>query len=608
MIVSFPPLDKKFIAHRQGGLSPAIFYLTMLPFGWPIMKKIRIAILITAALIGSDIRNIAAQEIGAALIGGSDIRNVAAQGPWTGLYVGLNAGGNFGSSQPSQTYNGFFIAPNTNVITGAAANNRIGTDGFTGGIQAGFNRQIGNLVVGGELDFEYFRTTGSASVTGVYPFGLAAGGTFNNTTTISTDWLFTARPRLGYATSNWLIYATGGLAVTELKAASNFSDVFAETESASWSLVKPGYAFGGGLEVAALPGWAIGIEYLRTTFYNVSVGSTNFSPCVPGCVVTHSVNLNDNIVRLRLDRQFGAETTSSINKTLAAPKLPFFLFDYNSYSYSYIFNATNPETALNAGHSPKNDFNFTHYDEWAYGTNLFSVDWLKATNGIPGQGLPAAPCDVTQSPGCAGYTQIYGYFRSTLGWNQITHSNNFAYGPLKNIEFAVGADLDTDNTTLESSERSIQAGLQLDFIAPYSGFLKLGIYAYKEREYDGISATFGPNFNGNVEFKTTWKTEAIYFQPLRFLPSYLPLNFSSTLVVVGPKGPGEIGVPGRITEYYTQQTLSLDVGKIAADKPNSWYGWVGYRYWKNKYGVNPTTSGIQDTLESTWILGTTLVL
>ena len=41
---------------------------------------------------------------------------------------------------------------------------------------------------------------------------------FTFTTSINSNWLFTARPRIGFVSDNWLFYVTGGLAVTDLSA------------------------------------------------------------------------------------------------------------------------------------------------------------------------------------------------------------------------------------------------------------------------------------------------------------------------------------------------------------------------------------------------------
>ncbi len=309
-----------------------------------------------------------------------------------------------------------------------------------------------------------------------------------------------------------------------------------------------------------------------------------------------------------------ADVPMKAAKAPPPPPPPFFFVNSNSISYHYEFTANNP----GAGSTPKHVLSFTHFDVWAYGTNYFNVDWLKATNGkAPPNGAPAAPCDFIGTSDCAGYTEIYGLFRSTFGWNQLSGSKMFSMGPLTNIEFVVGADLNTDNTTLGSAKRSIQAGLQFDFATPYKGFLNVAVVAYHEWQHDGFASNlpiFGPNNNlsGNVNFDTTWGIEALYSQPLGFLPAWLPLGFKSLLVVHGPKGCGEPCGPGpglaRTTEYLTQQTLSLDVGQMVWSKPGMLSVWGGYRWWKNKFGIDPNQFGghFSQTVESTWLLGASM--
>lgn len=227
---------------------------------------------------------------------------------WTGWYVGLNAGGNWGRSQTSTTVGPgaggtSFGAPAVSGINSIGAPTNFDTDGFTGGIQGGYNYQIGQWLLGVEADFEYFRSAGSNSVTGVvvpgFP-GIIA-------TSVSTDWLFTVRPRLGVILNDWLVYGTGGLAVTELKATWNFVEVFASTaENASASVTKAGWTVGGGVETM-LPGkWAIGAEYLYVQFDSASANS--FAVNGVGVTLTntfsHSTDLASSIVRFRLSKHF----------------------------------------------------------------------------------------------------------------------------------------------------------------------------------------------------------------------------------------------------------------------------------------------------------------
>jgi len=289
-----------------------------------------------------------------------------------------------------------------------------------------------------------------------------------------------------------------------------------------------------------------------------------------------------------------------------AVEAPFFFVNDNSVSYHYEFTATNP----GAGQTPKHVLSYTHFDVWAYGTNFINIDWLKATNAkTPPFGTPAAPCDRTAftggASGCDGYTEIYGFFRSTYGWNQLFNTKAFSVGPLTNISFMIGADLNTDNTTLGSAKRSIEGGVQFNFATPYKGFLNAGVVAYKEWQNDGFAALFGTNPSGKVDFKTTWGFEMLWSQPLGFLPPSIPLTYVAIVGMHGPKGAGEPGAASRKTEYFTQQTLSWDVGSYFY-KPGFFSVWGGYRWWKNKFGIDPVASGLVYTVESTWLLGVTM--
>ncbi|HXT78694.1 MAG TPA: hypothetical protein VN702_03950 [Acetobacteraceae bacterium] len=280
----------------------------------------------------------------------------------------------------------------------------------------------------------------------------------------------------------------------------------------------------------------------------------------------------------------------------------FFIVNDNSISYHYEFTATNP----GAGVTGKHVISLSHFDVWRYGTNFINVDWLRATNGTT---TPASPCGFPNpNTGCPGYTEWYGLVRSTLAWNKIFSTQTFNIGPLTDVSFLVGADLNTDNTTLQSRKRSIEGGIQFSLATPYEGFLNAGFVAYKEWQNDQIAATLGTNPSGNVNFDTTWGIEIQYNQPLGFLPKNIPLTYNALITLHGPKGAGEPGAPPRVMETYLQQTLSLDLGQVIAGKPRFVSLWAGFRWWENKFGLNPSTSGLCCTTESTWMIGTTFKL
>lgn len=220
--------------------------------------------------------------------------------------MGLNAGGNWGSSHSTTNVTTGDVrpyldmcAPGCLINLAALGDRRINTNGFTGGIHGGYNWQSGNIVLGLEADFEYFRSAGSATVTGALtPFVNAAV-----TSSVSTDWLFTARPRLSFAADNWLFYGTGGFALTRIRGSWSYSDTNSALRATSTSAdaTKAGWVVGGGFE-SALPGnWLLGVEYLYVSFGEIST-SVNISGTTD--VLTHNANLHSNIVRARVSRKF----------------------------------------------------------------------------------------------------------------------------------------------------------------------------------------------------------------------------------------------------------------------------------------------------------------
>ena len=269
---------------------------------------------------------------------------------------------------------------------------------------------------------------------------------------------------------------------------------------------------------------------------------------------------------------------------------PFFIVNNNSIGYSYAFTATDP----GAGTTPKNVLTFTHFDVWKYGTNFFNLDYLKATSSS----TPTAQ-------GTQGYSEMYGVLRSTFGFNEIFNTKAFAVGPLTDVSLLVGADLNTDNSKLNSEKRSIEAGIQFSFMAPYKGFINLTPTVYKEWQHDGFSAIKGTNPSGDVDFDTTWGFEWLYVQPLGFLPPSIPLTYKFFGTIHGEKGTGEgTAEAPRQVEYYLQQNLSLDVGKMLGQRPDLVSLWAGYRYWYNKFGLNNNL--VPYAIESTWLTGVTV--
>jgi outer membrane immunogenic protein len=155
-----------------------------------------------------------------------------------------------------------------------------------------------------EGDIESFHLSGSASTGPVVYHGGA--GTFTLTSNASTDWLATARGRLGYVAGNWLFFATGGFAFTDLHGNFSFSETaFGGSEAASLSISKAGYTVGGSVEVSLSRQWSVKAEYLFVDFGTVSAfGTAAGGVLVPTYPFTHTMDLKANLARVGLNYHF----------------------------------------------------------------------------------------------------------------------------------------------------------------------------------------------------------------------------------------------------------------------------------------------------------------
>lgn len=218
---------------------------------------------------------------------------------WTGFYAGANAGYVWGSSNPSLIFNPTQAPYNQNALTNPPD---LHPRGFIGGGQVGYDWQTGQWVYGAVIDFSGMSAKADAAIS---PFFGFKG---QNTVTWSSryDWLFTGRVRGGFLVApNWLLYATGGLAVTEVRD----SVVCTTTGSGcgnfvgGWEFSKtsilPGGTIGGGVETMFAPNWSAQVEYLYAKFGSTTPGSSAGLP--PLFSFNHSLNL----IRFAINYRFG---------------------------------------------------------------------------------------------------------------------------------------------------------------------------------------------------------------------------------------------------------------------------------------------------------------
>ena len=211
---------------------------------------------------------------------------------WQGFYVGLQAGYQWGRTTGS-------LATAAGVPPIVPYN--YGTNGFVGGIHAGYNFQRNSLVYGIEADLEYSGVRGS-QVFPALPIGAAVVLLSHRT---REQWQGSLRARLGVAFDRTLVYATGGLAYNNRRYSTG---PIANPNLASHTAGTFGWTIGAGIQHAINYNWSVRGEYR----YSQYPGKTGIFP---------AINLSDRVgsykthtVRVGLSYRFGGPAAPVVAK------------------------------------------------------------------------------------------------------------------------------------------------------------------------------------------------------------------------------------------------------------------------------------------------------
>lgn len=193
---------------------------------------------------------------------------------WTGCYVGLHAGADWGRSTWSN-YGSVTMDP----------------DGAIGGAQAGCNDQVQNFVLGVEGEVWGSGLTGSTNLSDV-----EGTDTFKTTSDFAGD----LAARFGYAIDRALIFGKVGVASADY----HYTDVFADTEGveifdAQGHAAHVGLLLGFGLEYAIDAHWSFKGEYDYINYPSKTV--TFYEGGLLGSVDVHNT---ENIVKLGANYRF----------------------------------------------------------------------------------------------------------------------------------------------------------------------------------------------------------------------------------------------------------------------------------------------------------------
>jgi outer membrane immunogenic protein len=155
---------------------------------------------------------------------------------WTGGYVGAHVGYGWGNSDGEITLGG----------AGAADAD---SEGWLAGVQAGYNHNLGGVVIGVEGDIAW------TGIEAELPNGGSPGTIMH-----SIDWLGTLRGRVGFAADAFLVYGTAGVAFAGGTLGLDFDDPGLTDQSDSTTHI--GWVVGVGAEAMITDSISLKAEYL----------------------------------------------------------------------------------------------------------------------------------------------------------------------------------------------------------------------------------------------------------------------------------------------------------------------------------------------------------
>lgn len=253
------------------------------------------------------------------------------------------------------------------------------------------------------------------------------------------------------------------------------------------------------------------------------------------------------------------------------------------YRYGADFHDPN-----NTNDLEKHSLQFTHASGYSVGQNFVTLNILQSDSNDPANGSDN------------GATEFYLTYRHQLHLGKA-FDKNLAFGPVKEVAFTAGFDLNTKNTRFAPQKRLLVAGPTLKFDVP--GFLDISLLAGQEWNHCGLGAPACSQ--SNIAFDPQWIISAAWGIPFQAGP--VPLKFQGFLNYNSKKGKDYAYVETD-AETMMRTSLMVDVGQMVSGKKNTFLVGVGYELWRNKFGnhslANGTTqSGIDTdapTFEMEW--------
>jgi outer membrane immunogenic protein len=209
---------------------------------------------------------------------------------WSGFYIGVHGGYGTGSDDVRTT-----LLDPSGVPLAPSASNSFDVDGFLGGVQAGFNVQMNQFVLGIEGEYSALDVEGDFNYDTTRPEAIAGG---------NLEAIAAIKARAGFAFNRTMIFGTVGYAVGWNEGfANNVYDPAPADDVATGDDTVDGYVVGVGVEHAFTDNLSLKGEY---NYYRFGRGDFDMhsSSYPAGVVLRAEPDLDLNVFKIGLNYNF----------------------------------------------------------------------------------------------------------------------------------------------------------------------------------------------------------------------------------------------------------------------------------------------------------------
>ena len=205
------------------------------------------------------------------------------ESPFEGFHVGVNGGVAWSDTSGTATLGTTSTTPTVappiagGTVTTLSASSKIGghhATGFTGGLEGGYDyvSNHNGLLIGIETDIDLYHMHNSGTAT-----AQSGGATYTVSQDAKTDWMWTLRPRIGWAGGRFEVYGTGGLAMTNVKYRAALTDSLTPADNITLAKdqTKTGWVIGAGAGYALGSKMVLKGEYLYEDYGTDSQHATS---------------------------------------------------------------------------------------------------------------------------------------------------------------------------------------------------------------------------------------------------------------------------------------------------------------------------------------------